>query len=152
MVERPMETREAHLEALDETVSAFFQVYRVQVNPEILVYEGWRAKDILAHITFWHESFARNLCDLVNGVKPRPLKGSYSDLNQRCMAEFRPLGVEEIFVRLSEAQSVIRENILNPELVSIPYKVGSRAYSPEEHLEIVIDHVQKHMSDIKKAS
>ena len=41
--------------------------------------------------------------------------------------------------------------ILNPRLTLIPYKKGSRDYSPEEHLEIVIGHIQLHLKDVKAA-
>jgi hypothetical protein len=70
-----MEKREILLEELNKTISQLFAAYKNMENPEILVYEEWTAKDILGHIVFWHESFARNVHDLVNDIKPMPLKG-----------------------------------------------------------------------------
>lgn len=146
-----MDTREILLKQLNETISQLFDVYKNMANSEIAVYEGWTAKDILGHIVFWHESFARNVRDIVNDIKPTPLKGKYSDLNQRCFDEMRQKTVEEITQRLEAAHRVIRENILNPKLVLIPYKKGSRDYTPEEHLDIVNEHIKEHLSGIRKA-
>jgi hypothetical protein len=131
-----MEKRELLLNQLNETITQLFDVYKNMANPEIIVYEEWTARDILGHIVFWHESFARNVRDIVNDIKPTPLKGKYKDLNQRCFDEMRTETVEEITKRLEAAHRVIRENILNPKLVLIPYKKGSRDYAPDEHLVV----------------
>lgn len=147
-----METREILLKQLNETISQLFDVYKNMANPEFSVSEEWTAKDILGHIVFWHESFTRNVRDIVNDIKPTPLQGRYSDLNQRCFDEMRTKTVEEIIKRLEAAHRVIRENILNPKLVLIPYKKGSRDYTPDEHLDIVNEHIKEHLSGIRKAS
>ena len=145
-----METRESLLEDLNETVSQLLDVCQEIGDPNSLVYEGWTVKDILSHLTFWHESFARNTSDLVKGLKPKPLRGKYSLLNERCFAEFQPLVMEEIISRFKRAHAVIQNNILNIKLNLIPYKVGSRGYPPGEHLKIVNDHIKGHTNDIKK--
>ena len=147
-----MENREILLKQLNETISQLFDVYKNMANPEFAVYEEWTAKDVLGHIVFWHESFARNVRDIVNDIKPTPLKGKYSDLNQRCFDEMRTKTVEDITKRLEVAHGVIQENILNPRLVLIPYKKGSRDYTPEEHLDIVNEHIKEHLNGIRKAS
>lgn len=149
---KEMKTREELLKQLNETILELFGVYGNMVNSGIAVNKDWTAKDILGHITFWHESFARNVRDLVNGIKPTPLKGKYSDLNQRCLDEMRPQAVEEIIKRLEAAHRVIQENILNAQLIVIPYKKGSREYTPAEHLDIVNKHIREHLREIKKAS
>jgi len=147
-----MEKRELLLKQLSETVVQLLDVYKNLANPEMTVYEEWTAKDILGHIVFWHESFARNVRDIVNDIKPTPLKGKYRDLNQRCFDDMRTKTVDEITKRLDAAHSVIRENTLNPKLGLIPYKKGSRNYTPDEHLDIVNEHIKEHLSDIRKAS
>ena len=147
-----METRETLLEQLNETVSQLFDIYQNIANPETAVYEEWTAKDILGHIVFWHESFARNVHDLVHDIEPTPLKGKYSDLNKRCFDEMRTQTVKDVTKRLEAAHRVIQENILDAKLVLIPYKKGSRAYTPEEHLDLVNEHIQEHLSGIRKAS
>ena len=146
-----MDTREILLRQLNETISQLFDVYQNMANPDIYVYEEWTAKDILGHIVFWHESFARNVSDIVNDIKPTPLKGKYNDLNQRCFDEMRTKTIDDITKRLEAAHRVIQENILNPKLVLIPYKKGSRDYTPVEHLDIVNEHIKEHLNSIRKA-
>ena len=147
-----MDTREILLKQLNETISQLFDVFKNMANPEIAVYEDWTAKDVLGHIVFWHESFARNVRDIVSDIKPTPLKGKYRDLNQRCINEMRQKTLEELIQRLETTHRVIRGNILNPKLGLIPYKKGSRDYPPDEHLDIVNEHIKEHLSGIRKAS
>lgn len=147
-----METRETLLKQLNETISQLLEMYKNMADPEFAVSEEWTAKDVLGHIVFWHESFARNIRDIVNDIKPTPLKGKYSDLNQRCFDEMRTKTVADMAKRLEAAHRAIRENILNPKLAFIPYKKGSRDYTPDEHLAVVNEHIQEHLSGIRKAS
>jgi hypothetical protein len=119
-------------------------------NPEAS-YEGWSIKDILGHLTFWHESFARNVADLAHDRKPAPLKGKLGDLNQQGVDAMRHCTLEEVISRLETAHHIIQVNILSPKLILIPYRKGTRDYSPEEHLEIVTKHMQQHLKGISHA-
>jgi hypothetical protein len=49
------------------------------------------------------------------------------------------------------AHVIVRVNILNPALKLIPYKKRSRDYTPEEHLDIVCEHIRTHLKDMNKA-
>ncbi len=144
-----MTTRKILLENLAESVQQLVSMCRNIGNPNAVVYPGWTVKDVLAHITFWHESFARNVSDLADDRKPRPLRGTYKELNRRCVEEFSSLPIEEIVSRLEEAQQAIQKNILNPKLVFIPYRIGSRDYTPDEHLQVVSEHIKEHTKDIQ---
>lgn len=53
--------------------------------------------------------------------------------------------------RLEVAHRGIQENILNARLILIPYKKGSRDYTPEEHLDLVNQHIKAHLRDIQAA-
>jgi len=151
MTSPDLSVRKQLLTQLNDVLSQLYDLFRSIPDPDIEIYEGWSAKDILGHITFWHESFARNLSDLAAGLPPSPLKGKYADLNRRMLVEMQPLTVAQILEKLQNAQSDIQANILSEKLVMIPYRLGSRDYSPEDHLQIVIDHIQEHMRGIQKA-
>jgi hypothetical protein len=146
-----MESRETLLQRLNETVAQLLGVYQNLPDPDAMVYELWSARDVLAHLTFWHESFARNVDDLVNGRKPMPLKGRFINLNQGGVDAMRRETLEAVLQRFQAAHRMILENILNPALVRIPYKKGSREYTPEEHLDIVYEHIREHLRDVNKA-
>jgi len=143
-----MDRREMLLQMLNETVTRALGFYRNIPDPDVMIYELWSARDIIAHLTFWHESFAHNVEDLVNNRKPIPLKGRFVDLNQAGVDAMRTETLETILERFRSAQQTIREHILDPTLMLIPYKKGSRDYTPEEHLEIVDAHINQHMQDV----
>lgn len=115
-----------------------------------MVYARWSAKDILGHLVFWHESFARNLCDVSESQKLNPLKGKLSEVNQLGVEATRSVFIDKLIIRLNAAQQVIEEHIFNTEVQLIPYKKGSRDYSRKEHLEIVVAHIKRHLKDLHK--
>jgi hypothetical protein len=80
------------------------------------------------------------------------LEGTYPDLNRRGVEESRALSAAQIAERITRAQAVIRECILGlPGDTRIPYRKGSRDYSPDEHLIIVRDHIHAHRHRIERA-
>jgi len=147
-----METRQILLNHLDETAAQLRAFYQTLPDPNLSVYELWSAKDVRAHRTFWHESFARNVDDLAHGRPPSPLKGSLRDLNQRGVDEMAHLTVIELLARFEAAHAVIQANVLSPRLTRLRYRQGSREYTAEEHLELVNDHINTHLRDVRKAS
>jgi hypothetical protein len=146
-----MSTRKKLLENLTESVQQLISLVRTIAEPDTFVYESWTVKDVLGHITFWHESFARNISDLAENRKPKPLRGTYKVLSIRCSDKFGPLQMEEIISRLEAAQQGIQKHVLIPRLGMIPYRIGSRDYAPDEHLQVVNDHILKHIKDIENA-
>ena len=145
-----METRQTLLEQLNATVVQLCVFYQTLPDPNAQIYELWSAKDVLAHLTFWHESFARNVEALAHGRQPNPLKGRLRDLNQRGVDEMAHLSLAEVLERFDAAHAILQANILNPVLTLIPYRKGSREYTAEEHLEIVTDHINHHLRDVRK--
>lgn len=146
-----METRQILLERLNKTIAQLLSIYQTLPDPNAMVYELWSAKDVLAHLTFWHESFARNVDDLAHGRTPSPLKGRLRDLNQRGVDGMTHLTLVEVLARFEAAHATIRANSLSPALTSIPYRKGSREYTVEEHLDMVNDHINQHSRDVQKA-
>jgi hypothetical protein len=115
------ETRAQFLEQLNTAVSQLLAFYRSIPASNVMVYELWSAKDVLAHHTFWHESFARNVSDIAAN-------------------------------KTSSSHRMIEAHILNPAIHLIPYRKGTRNYTPEEHLKVVINHVNRHLRDVSRAS
>jgi hypothetical protein len=147
-----METKEVLRDRLSQIVKELIAACRALPDPDAPVYEGWSAKDNLGHLAFWHESFARNVADLAHDRSPTLLKGTLRDLNQQGVDEMRSCSLEEVIGRLQAAQRIIQRNILNPRLTLIHYRKGSRAYTPEEHLRLVIDHINAHLKAIRHAA
>lgn len=143
--------RAALLAGLDSAVERLLAA--AAANPSAdAVDDSWAVRDVVGHVTFWHESFARNVDDLVHGRRPTPLRGRLSDLNERGVAEARTLPPDVIVDRLRAAHATIRALVLSPSLGLIPYRVGSRPYAPDEHLEVVRDHILAHARSLEHVS
>ena len=149
-----MTDREEHIktriEILRSELKKLISFFQQGLNYDRKVYEFWNAKDILGHITFWHESFARNISDLAKGSKPSPLKGKLSEVNKQSVELTKNNSIENLIQRLKEAQQTIEEYIFLDKINLIPYRKGSRDYSRSEHLEVVSNHIHKHIKDISQ--
>ena len=139
------------LETLQATVKELVVFFQQTIDFEKKVYIYWSAKDVLGHLTFWHESFARNVSDISKGRKPNPLKGKLSEVNDLSVSSTKETTVQELLDRLASAQEIIERYILNDAILEIPYKKGSRNYTRLEHIEVVVGHVKRHLKDLKKA-
>lgn len=140
-----------NVEILRNELEQLFAFFEQGLDYHKMVYELWNAKDILGHITFWHESFARNISDLGKGIKPKPLRGKLSEVNKQSVESTKVESIENLIKRLKDAQNTIEEFIFFDTINMIPYKKGSRDYSKTEHLEVVSQHINKHLRDIRKA-
>jgi hypothetical protein len=140
------------LAGLDAAVERFLAAAAANVSDDALVDGSWTVRDVVGHVTLWHESFARNVDDLVHGRRPTPLRGRRSDLNARGAAEARTVPLDTIVDRLRAAHATIRASIVSPTLGPIPYRVGSRPYTPSEHLEVVRDHIRAHARSLERVS
>jgi hypothetical protein len=144
-------TRRILLVQLDAIVGRLNQYVLGLQNPEVAKPGGWSAKDTLGHIAFWHESFARNVSALAEGRQPDVLAGAYVDLNQQSVDEARSMSVAQIVERIEIAQATIRKYILTlPPHINIPYRKGSREYTPAEHLQTVQMHIAAHLRKIER--
>jgi len=88
--------------------------------------------------------------DLSEGTRPSPLKGSLSEVNILSVETTSYYSIEELIAKLRVAQRIIDQHIFNEKIELIPYKKGSRMYSRKEHLNIVTDHIIKHLKDLRK--
>lgn len=147
-----LELRTALLAELEAAVERLLAAAVANPSADLLVTDSWSVRDVVGHIGFWHESFARNVDDLVHGRRPTPPRGRLADLNERGAAEARALPLDTIVHRLLAAQVTIRASIMSPALGLVPYRVGSRPYTPNEHLEVVRDHITAHARGLELAS
>lgn len=145
----PQNDIEISLKKLQSKVVELCEFFVQDDDFETMIYEFWNARQVLAHLVFWHESFARNISDIGNGKKTLPLKGSLAEVNQRSVSSAIHFSIPELIQKLSAAQQTIEQHIFNENISMIPYKQGSRPYSRKEHLEVVSDHLKKHLKDLR---
>lgn len=132
-----------------QAVSDFLAFYSVERDLSRIIYSDWTARDVLSHVASWHMSFARNLLDAVNHIKPSPFKGSLTEVNEREVKRLSQFSVADLIAKIRIAQEQIEQNIGNQGIIGIAYKKGSRDYSPIEHLEVVRRHIKSHLADLE---
>jgi hypothetical protein len=138
------------LTELEDALAELVAVARAVPDSAAVTTGEWTARDVVAHLVFWHESFARNVADLAAGRRPRPLAGTYAALADRTKTELGGLGIEELIERLLTAQAAVAAHLRDPRVELIPYRRGSRAYPPDEHLAVVRDHVRHHAQELQR--
>lgn len=78
------------------------------------------------------------------------MKITLSEVNATCVKTTRSVSIKDLILRLKRAQQSIEQHILDEEIDLILYKKGSRPYSRLEHLEVVTNHIRKHLKDLNK--
>ncbi|GMO24786.1 MAG: hypothetical protein Pg6A_11810 [Termitinemataceae bacterium] len=144
-------TTEELLALEQNIVNELLTFFNNEYNFDKIIYTDWTAKDILAHIVMWHESFANNISALINNDKPKLLKGLLYKINENGVKEYKKYTIEELKEKLKTAQDKINANIENKKIELVPYrKESKRKYTKDEHLEIVYKHIKGHYNDIIK--
>ena len=138
------------LVALDAAVVRLTAAARALRDPDSVATGEWSARMVLAHVTFWHESFARNVADLADGRRPRPLRGTLLALGERARSELGHLEVETLLDHLLAAHAVIQRDIRRLGIDRIPYRQG-RHYTPADHLQVTAAHIAHHASELEAA-
>ena len=132
-------------------VNELLTFYNNKHNFNVIIYTDWTAKDVLAHILMWHDSFANNIVDIINGNDLKLLKGLLYEINENGVKEYKKYSIEELKEKIIKAQEKINGNIENEKIKIIPYRKNSkRKYTKEEHLEIVYKHIKGHYEDVIK--
>jgi len=134
-----------------DIVNELLTFFNNEYDFDKIIYTDWTAKDVFAHIVIWHESFANNIIDIINGNKPKLLKGLLYEINENGVKEYKKYNIVELMEKIKNAQENINKNIENKKIELIPYRKDSkRKYTKEEHLEIVYKHIKGHYEDIIK--
>ena len=142
---------EEQLRREQDAVNAVLRFFDEEHDFDRVIYTEWTAKDVLAHLVMWHESFARIVLALVNGEKPVLLRGLLHEINENGVKEYKQYGIETLRNKMKTAQDTINSNIAHGKIGLIPYRKDSkRQYTKEEHLEIVCQHIEGHYGHIMK--
>lgn len=131
-----------------DQVNELIKFYQNDYDFSTIIYNDWTAKDVLGHITSWHESFAKNISDIAGNIKPSPCRGSLTEVNENGVISMKGYPIEQLIKKLRKAQKTILKHIEDPSISEIPYKRGSRNYSRKEHLEVVERHIKSHLKDL----
>jgi hypothetical protein len=74
--------------------------------------DEWTVNEVLAHITFWHTSYAANYQALANNHPPPLLEGSGYLINQEGLASLKKYSRGKLIAKLINAQKVLKNAYL----------------------------------------
>jgi hypothetical protein len=101
------------LDNLNTAYYKFIEAAKI-VNQDFVVYkEGWTKKDIVAHVAFWHEYYAKVVSALAEKQKSVLLAGDYTDINKHGVQTFRKYSLKQIINKLNTSHKIITSNIIN---------------------------------------
>ena len=142
---------EEYIKLEQNVINDLLIFYDKNLDYNKIIYTDWTAKDLLAHIVTWHESFANNIMDIINGNELKLLKGKLYEINENGVNILKNNSIDELKKKLAKYQEIIIKNIGNEKINLIPYrKESKRYYTKEEHIEIVYKHIKGHYDDLIK--
>ncbi len=139
------------LEALHSTVmvaASFFSDVDENLS------DGWQtARQILAHLVFWHREYARVIQAIADGEKPNLLTGKFRELNARAWQEFArtpmPALAQQFRKSQSELESAARQ--MRARETKFAFKQGSKPQRINYWLPRIEAHVRTHVVQLKRA-
>ncbi|MFT3942299.1 MAG: hypothetical protein QM705_00545 [Ancrocorticia sp.] len=127
----------------------FIRLFRVpDLDLGVMVNHRWNARDLLAHIVSWHESFARNLELLAAGKPPDPPRGTLREVNREGVISLEGKTVDQLVRRARRAQRIIEAHIFDESITMIPYRRPGTSYTRAQHLDVVRGHINDHFWEL----
>lgn len=136
---------------LRETVTAF-AAYVTSLPGSLVSPRAWGAREVLAHIAYWHERYVEIIEAALLKREPSPLQGTFRELNARAVQTMAGKSVTAMAARLLDAQH--RLELIAPAAsqrrLRVAIKPGARAWSIDELLSRVEGHVRGHHVTLRR--
>jgi hypothetical protein len=135
---------------LGESVEAF--ACALESMPETaLTRAEWGPREILCHIVFWHETYARIAHAINTGQDPMPLVGTFPEFNRRSVIELGGVPITVLVARLRRAQRRFAVELLAMNSRSrMTIKIGARGRGPLEFALKTDAHIRGHLDEVRR--
>ena len=118
-------------------------------NLKAMATSSWTVKDVLGHITFWHEYYAQQYKALSENKMPY-VHRSLAGKNEEGRKEMSKYPKYKMINKLKKANSTLKKCILEDEIPKMRY-MKSREYKTDEFLDVVIGHINRHAISVRRA-
>lgn len=144
-----MEKLKKFLSLFEPAVKEFVDTAK-HIDSRFVVYkEGLTKKDIVAHVTMWHEYYARVLTALVSNMPPKLYRESTTLINKIWLEKYKELSLDTLILKLEEANNTFLKNIVKIKGI-IPYSENGRRYVPWQYVSAITSHIKGHTKDLKR--
>lgn len=134
---------------LSQTLEKFIDTVHSKKSTQMATDE-WTVKDMLGHITFWHENYAANYKALAQRKDP-PLPEDMSTINTAGALLYKKYSTKELVSKLRNANKSLYRSIVVKKVPRMTYSKGGRVYETLDFLETVVRHIETHTKQVKKA-
>lgn len=136
---------------LRETVNEF-AAYLESLPPALTSPQAWGPREVLAHISYWHERYVEIIESAAAGHEPSPLSASFRDLNARAVEAMAHESIRTMARRLIKAQG--RLEAIAPEArrrrLRVAIKAGAKQWPVGELLVRVEGHIRGHQATLRR--
>jgi hypothetical protein len=141
------------VEALDGAIQSFTAFVRslpaAEMEPSSR--ESWGPREVLIHLVFWHEQYARIASAMARDKKPFLLKGSARALNDAAVAREINVPIDELLKRWTRAHerfsAVARSHRASE--IRMPLRVGGKAWPVADLIRIAAGHIRRHHAKLQ---
>jgi hypothetical protein len=134
---------------LTNSVNEFQKVYKLHY-PDDRMSDVWTVRDILCHITYWHEYYVKNLEAEAKGTSYIMPRTKLYLMNQKGVEKMRKYSDVKLFTRLAKANSQLGKVALSGKVKQMTYWEGRKPYTLLTFLELIDRHIQSHTRGIGK--
>ena len=114
---------------------------------------GWGAHEVLSHIVFWHETYARILEAMAEGRQPAVLVGVFPEFNRIAVERFRTVPDAVLVARLRKANAIVVAALGSvPPHARIKIKSGANPRGPVQFADRVEAHLRGHLDELRRLS
>ncbi len=136
---------------LEDSASAFLEVVRTTKLLRPVYDDGWNAKEIIAHVVYYHEYYTRVVDALVKKKELPLIDESLAVINKRCTKEYAKYSRNELYERFKKAQRLFTKDLLLlKDDTEIPYKKGGMIYKAVDYVKVIDGHIRKHTKDLTR--
>ena len=145
-------TRAEAIARLDATVAQVAGELPALPSPTV-PHAGWGAHEVLSHIVFWHETYARVLEPLSRGRDPILLDGVFREFNRIAVARLRNVPDVALAARLRRANVIVAAALAAlPPGARIRIRTGAKPRGPREFADGVDAHLRGHLAELRHLS
>lgn len=137
-------------EKFSERLNIFIDAIKKQVLTKKAT-DQWSVKEVLCHITYWHENYAANYDAMVRHQLPPLFDLPGQEINKLSVSTLRSLSVDTLINRLQQAHKSLYNSIVIEKVPHMTYKKGSRTYTTEDFLEMIGRHFLTHATQVRRA-
>lgn len=133
------------IEKLHQTVDSFCRYLKTLPKAEI-ENQFWGPKEVLAHLLFYHETFAQQAMAQINGEPYDIPKGRLHELNAQAATMGRATTLAELLTRFRQADAQLRHvaTTIQANEIVLYMKKGSRPRSVAGVITMVEEHIRNH--------